>query len=83
MTLRLRALAVVGALGTVLAAAYALRVARLVWMGERTEPAIADSAGAEWAVVGSLVVAALVLGLLPHVLLSVTSDAVTALVGGS
>jgi NADH-quinone oxidoreductase subunit M len=78
----LRATAVAGALGTVLAAAYALRVARIVWMGERTEPAIADSRGVEWVVVGGLVVAALVLGVLPQVLLSVTSDAVTALVGG-
>ncbi|TQJ49504.1 NADH-quinone oxidoreductase subunit M [Phycicoccus sp. SLBN-51] len=78
----LRATAVAGALGTVLAAAYALRVARIVWMGERAEPAIADSHGVEWFVVGGLVVAALVLGVLPQVLLSVTSDAVTALVGG-
>ena len=34
-----RTLAVVAAVGTVLAAAYALRVARTVWAGERTEPA--------------------------------------------
>ena len=78
-----RATAVAGALGTVLAAAYALRVARTVWMGERSTPVIADSRGVEWLVVGGLVVAALVLGVLPQVLLSVTSDAVTALVGGS
>jgi NADH-quinone oxidoreductase subunit M len=79
----LRATAVAGALGTVLAAAYALRVARIVWMGERTKPAIADSRGVEWVVVGGLVTAALVLGLLPQVLLSVTNSAVSALVGGS
>jgi NADH-quinone oxidoreductase subunit M len=36
----------------------------------------------EWVVVGSLVVATLVLGVLPQVLLSVTGDAVTALMGG-
>jgi NADH-quinone oxidoreductase subunit M len=78
-----RATAVAGALGTVLAAAYALRVARTVWMGERSTPVIADSRGVEWLVVGGLVVAAMVLGVLPQVLLSVTSDAVTALVGGS
>ena len=78
-----RAAAVAGALGTVLAAAYALRVAGLVWAGERTQPSVADARGAEWAVVGGLVVATLVLGVVPHVLLSVTSDAVSALVGGS
>jgi NADH-quinone oxidoreductase subunit M len=78
-----RAAAVAGALGTVLAAAYALRVAGLVWAGERTQPSVADARGTEWAVVGGLVVATLVLGVVPHVLLSVTSDAVSALVGGS
>ena len=78
----LRGAAVAGALGTVLAAAYALRVARLVWAGERLEPVIRDSRGAEWAVVASLVAAALALGILPQLLLSATADAVAALVGG-
>jgi NADH-quinone oxidoreductase subunit M len=78
----LRGAAVAGALGTVLAAAYALRVARLVWAGERLQPVIADSRGAEWAVVASLVAAALALGILPQLLLSATADAVAALVGG-
>ena len=77
-----RAAAAAGALGTVLAAGYALRVAHLVWAGERAEPRIADSRGPEWAVVGVLVAAAVVLGLLPQVLLSTTADAVAALVGG-
>jgi NADH-quinone oxidoreductase subunit M len=77
-----RGAAVAGALGTVLAAAYALRVARLVWAGEGTGTAIADSRGAEWGVVGALVVAALALGVVPQLLLSLTADAVNALVGG-
>jgi NADH-quinone oxidoreductase subunit M len=77
-----RGAAVAGALGTVLAAAYALRVARLVWAGDRTEPATADSAGAEWHVIAGLVAATLLLGVLPMPLLSMTSEAVAALVGG-
>ena len=57
-----RTLAVVAALGTVLAAAYALRVARAVWMGERREPAIADSSDSEWDVGLVLVLATVALG---------------------
>ena len=71
-----------GALGTVLAAAYALRVAGIVWAGERLEPPQADARGAEWAVVGGLVGVALLLGVLPQLLLSMTSGAVAALMGG-
>ena len=78
----LRACAVAGALGTVLAAAYALRVAGIVWAGERLEPPQADARGAEWAVVGGLVGVALLLGVLPQLLLSMTSGAVAALMGG-
>jgi NADH-quinone oxidoreductase subunit M len=76
-----RACAAAGALGTVLAAAYSLRVAGLVWAGERTTPAIADSRGVEWAVVGGLVAVALLLGVLPQLLLSVTSGATAVLMG--
>ncbi|HEY7718715.1 MAG TPA: NADH-quinone oxidoreductase subunit M [Pedococcus sp.] len=78
-----RACAAAGALGTVLAAGYALRVAGLVWAGERTQPALADARGVEWSVVGGLCGVALLLGVLPHVLLSVTSGAVAGLVGAA
>jgi NADH-quinone oxidoreductase subunit M len=72
--------AVVAALGTVLAAAYSLRVARTVWAGDRTEPFIDDSSNSEWDVVAVLVVAALVLGIAPGPLLAITSDAVSTIV---
>jgi NADH-quinone oxidoreductase subunit M len=77
-----RATAVAGVLGTVLAAAYALRVARLVWAGERAEPRIEDTRDSEWDVIAVLVMATLFLGVLPGPLLSMTSDTVSALVGG-
>jgi NADH-quinone oxidoreductase subunit M len=75
-----RTVAVVAALGTVLAAAYSLRVARTVWAGDRTEPFIDDSSNSEWDVVAVLVVAALVLGIAPGPLLAITSDAVSTIV---
>jgi NADH-quinone oxidoreductase subunit M len=75
-----RAVAVTAVLGTVLAAAYALRVAREVWAGDRTEPFIEDSRNSEWDVVSGLVLATVVLGVLPGPLLAVTSDAVAAIV---
>ena len=76
-----RTLAVVAALGTVLAAAYSLRVARKVWAGERTEPSIADSSDSEWDVLAVLVVATVALGVAPGPLLAMTGDAVTTLLG--
>jgi NADH-quinone oxidoreductase subunit M len=75
-----RAVAVTAVLGTVLAAAYALRVAGEVWAGDRTEPVIADSRDSEWDVTMLLVVATFVLGVLPGPLLSVTSEAVATIV---
>ncbi len=75
--------AVVAALGTVLAAAYALRVARTVWAGERTSPRIEDSRGSEWDVVVVLVLATLLLGVLPGPLLALTRDTVSTLVGAA
>jgi NADH-quinone oxidoreductase subunit M len=77
-----RTIAVVAALGTVLAAAYALRVARVVWAGERREPLIEDSRDSEWDVASVLVLATLVLGVLPGPLLALTSGSVATLVGG-
>jgi NADH-quinone oxidoreductase subunit M len=76
-----RSVAAVAALGTVLAAAYALRVLRSVWAGERVEPVIEDSRDAEWDVVVLLLVATVALGVVPGPLLALTSDTVTRLVG--
>ena len=78
-----RSLAVVAALGTVLAAAYALRVARTVWAGGRREPVIDDSRDSEWDVIAVLVVATVLLGVLPGPLLALTSPAVSTLVGAA
>ncbi len=78
-----RGCAVVAAVGTVLAGAYAVRVARTVWAGDRTGPAIEDSGGAEWWVVGGLATAVVVLGVVPGPLLSVTAETVARLVGGT
>jgi NADH-quinone oxidoreductase subunit M len=78
-----RGVAVVAVLGTVLAAAYALRVAREVWAGERTEPAIDDSRDSEWDVVSVLVLATFVLGIAPGPLLAITSEAVDTIVRAS
>lgn len=84
-----RAVAVAAALGAVLSAGYALRVARLVWSGDRPDVVDAqpvthtpEMAGTERAVVLTLVVGALALGVLPGPLLAMTSGAVDALVGG-
>lgn len=78
-----RTVAVVAAVGTVLAAGYALRVARVVWAGERTSPAIEDSRGSEWDVVVVLVLATVALGVVPGPLLALTSDAVGTLIGAA
>ena len=76
-----KALAVVAALGTVLAAAYALRVARLVWAGERREPLLEDSRDSEWDVIAVLVLACVTLGVLPGPLLAMTGSSVATLLG--
>jgi NADH-quinone oxidoreductase subunit M len=76
--------AVVAAVGAAVAAAYALRVARVVWVGDRAEPtasATPDTVGVERAVLGVLALAVVVLGVLPMTVLSVTSGAVAALLG--
>jgi NADH-quinone oxidoreductase subunit M len=73
------AAAVVAAVGAALAAAYALRVARLVWVGDRPDPDVtptADTVGVERVVLGVLATAVVVLGVLPMTVLSVTADAV-------
>ncbi len=73
------ACAVVAAAGAALAAAYALRVARLVWVGDRPDPDLsptADTVGVERVVLGVLATTVVVLGVAPMTVLSVTADAV-------
>ncbi|WP_231635140.1 complex I subunit 4 family protein [Luteipulveratus halotolerans] len=86
-----RVLALGAALGTVLAAAYALRVLRIVWAegslaeqvsahDDQDEPHLlprpADAHGIEWAVAGVLVIVIIGLGVLPTVLLDSTEPVV-------
>lgn len=76
---------VVAALGAVLAAAYSLRVARLLWVGEAEAPAepagASETAGPERLVLAVLAVAVVVLGLVPHLVWTVTLSDVTAVMG--
>ena len=79
------------AVGTAVAAAYLLRVLRLVWHGQapavgpapipRSVPLAGDATRHELAVTGPLVVAVAALGVLPWLLLDVTGPAVRLLVG--
>ncbi|GAA1892520.1 complex I subunit 4 family protein [Lapillicoccus jejuensis] len=87
----LRACAVAGLLGMVLAAAYGLRVLRLVWAGgtaggssnaEGAAPT-PDAGRREWAVVLLLCVLAVAGGVLPKPLLGVTADDARSVVGGT
>ena len=79
--------AVLAAIGTALAAAYALRVARLVWVGDRPTDAQRQASTdveadrSEQVVTLVLVTAAVVLGVVPQVLLTVTDPAVRAVIG--
>ncbi|MGG5259053.1 complex I subunit 4 family protein [Phycicoccus avicenniae] len=78
------ACAVVAAVGAALAAAYALRVAGIVWVGDRPDPEAArtpDTVGVERWVLGGLAALVVVLGVAPMLVLSVTADAVAALRG--
>lgn len=82
----MRTCAVLAAVGAALAAAYALRVARIVWVGDEVTPDAADRApdtrGVELAVMTTLAVAVVVIGVAPFVVLEVTADTVASLVGG-
>ena len=85
----LRVCVVLGAVGLALAAAYALRVARIVWAGEGSDAAegaaaepVADARGARWAVVMTLVVVIVTLGVLPDLLLGLSDAATTGLLSG-
>jgi NADH-quinone oxidoreductase subunit M len=82
-----RPFAVLAVIGTVIAAAYLLRVLRLVWHGPRDarwaegEHAVtADANATELTVAAPLVLATVALGLLPWVLLDVTGHAARLLV---
>ncbi|NLJ54318.1 MAG: NADH-quinone oxidoreductase subunit M [Intrasporangiaceae bacterium] len=84
--LLLKVCAALAALGAVLAAAYALRVARLLWVGETDEPAIPTAAdgsregvqtetlGSERLVLTVLVLAVVAIGIAPHLVWSVTAE---------
>lgn len=82
----LRTCAVIAAVGAALAAAYSLRVARVVWVGDAVEADAPDRApdarGVELAVLATLAVGVVAIGVAPHLVFSVTADAVTALIGG-
>src|SRR5690606_39132518 len=77
--------AAAAAVGAVLAAAYALRVARLLWGGESAQPAEpmgpSASPAAERLVLDVLVVAIVAIGLAPHLVWSVTLPDVLAVMG--
>jgi NADH-quinone oxidoreductase subunit M len=77
------AFAAVAVVGTALAAGYALRVLRLVWAGDRLEPAVADLAGVERWVVAVLVAAVVALGVWPKALLDSTAPEVATITHGA
>ena len=75
------AVTVAAAVGAALAAAYALRVARVVWVGPAAgEQATADTDAVETGVLGALGVGIVVLGVAPWLLLGLTWPAVEAVV---
>lgn len=82
-----KVLAAVAALGAVLGAAYALRIARLAWggSGDRNEHQVPseapwkDASGLEWVVIGSLIVAVVVLGVWPTGLFDLMAPAIHGL----
>ena len=78
--------AVVAAVGAALAAGYALRVARRVWVGDRPDPEAAavtpDTRGVELVVLAVLGTLVVVLGVLPGPLLAVTAEAAAFLTRG-
>ncbi len=77
--------AVVAAVGAALAAAYALRVAGIVWSGDPPDPEAqptADTVGVERWVLAGLAAVVVVLGVAPMLVLSVTAEAVAS-VGGA
>ena len=78
------ACAAAAAVGAAIAGAYALRVARIVWVGDRPDADVTptpDTVGVERVVLGVLAGATVLLGVVPMVVLSVTADAVARIVG--
>jgi NADH-quinone oxidoreductase subunit M len=75
----MRVLVVVAVMGAGVAAAYSLRVLRLIWSGDRTTPAHQDARGGEWSVLAVLVASVLVLGVAPGLVLNSTSKDVAAI----
>lgn len=86
----LRTCAIIAAVGAALAAAYTLRVARIVWVGDEVPAESADAAveqtpdarSVEFAVLAVLGAAVVAIGIAPSLVFSVTADAVTTLIGG-
>jgi len=82
----MRTCVVIAAVGAVLASAYSLRVARIVWVGDEVAPdaplRAPDARGVELVVIATLVTAVVAIGVVPQIVLSVTADAVNAMVGG-
>ncbi|HKJ11248.1 MAG TPA: NADH-quinone oxidoreductase subunit M [Ornithinimicrobium sp.] len=74
-----RAFAVLAAIGAAIAAAYAVRVLREVWSGERTSPRVPDATARERVLLTAFVVVIVGLGVYPVVVLDVTAPAVQAL----
>ncbi|MFX0539434.1 complex I subunit 4 family protein [Ornithinimicrobium sp. Y1847] len=77
-----RGFAVVAALGGALAVAYAVRVLREVWSGDRVEPRIPDAVRTERVALRLLGVWIVLLGVLPTLLLAITAPAVREVLGG-
>lgn len=68
----MRFLVIVSVIGAGLAAAYSLRVLKLIWSGDRITPAHEDARGGEWSVLAVLVCAVLILGVAPGLVLNST-----------
>jgi NADH-quinone oxidoreductase subunit M len=68
----MRVLVIVSVIGAGLAAAYSLRVLKLIWSGDRTTPAHEDARGGEWSVLAVMVCAVLILGVAPGLVLDST-----------
>lgn len=75
----MRVLVVVSVIGAGLAAAYSLRVLKLIWSGDRITPAHEDARGGEWSVLAVLVCAVLILGVAPGLVLNSTIKDVTSI----
>jgi NADH-quinone oxidoreductase subunit M len=76
-----RLFVVVGALGAVLAVAYAARVLHEVWSGDRSEPRTPDAIRTERIALGLLSTLILAVGVYPALLLAVTAPWTQAVIG--